>query len=263
MLAVAGLFSDSPKSETSIFNLMKLRALRVIIDVSLACEIMTIEDATNFLAKKIPVDLETARDEATFFAAYPGQGITYQIGKTQIITLLSDLKRDQKLSFSLRNFHDYLWINGNVPISLIRWELLKDSNEIEKCDGNSKIVDEIWKNVREMLDCYLNKDRANADKHIHADVTLWDSVEEQLIFGLSGLNALRDRRPNNPDGPKVLKIDNINPVISVINDFAIARYELVIHFDDNTASEHIRNTAIWRKFSSGWKVIHNHEDVIS
>lgn len=265
MLLAAGLFSDAPHSQSLMYNFMKLRALRVIIDVSLVTGRMSIKEATDYLSKKVPMDHATAHEEAVFFASFPGQGMTYQIGKTQIISLLADARRSQQEKFSLRHFHDYLWVNGNVPVSLLRWGYLNDPSQFDQAvnQDNERAKSEIWANVRQMLDCFLNKDRVNADRHIHDDVTLWDSVEEPLIFGLKGLNALRDRRPNTPGGPTVTAIDNVNPTIDVFGDFAIARYELFVHFSDATPTEHIRNSAVWRRFPSGWKVIHNHEDVIS
>ena len=108
LMLAAGLFADKPHSQTLMYNFMRLRALRVIIDVSLATGQMDIETATQYLANKVPMDLETAREEAVFFAGFPGQGMTYQIGKTQIIKLMADAIRDQGKDFSVRAFHDYL-----------------------------------------------------------------------------------------------------------------------------------------------------------
>lgn len=265
MLLAAGLFDDAPHSQTLMFNFMKLRALRAIIDVSLVTGRMSIEEATDYLSKKVPMDIETAREEAIFFASFPGQGMTYQIGKTQIISLLADSRRLLKEKFTLRHFHDFLWLNGNVPLSLLRWSYLDDYSEVSRAtrqsDDDAKA--EIWHNVRHMLDSFLAKDRANADRHIHTDVTLWDSVEAPLIFGLQGLNDLRDRRPTTESGPVVKRIENVNPTIDIFGDFAIARYELLVHFEGDIPLEHIRNSAVWRRFENGWKVIHNHEDVIS
>ena len=36
--------------------------------------------------------------------------------------------------FSLRWFHDYLWANGNVPHSLLRWEMMDDPSDIQAID---------------------------------------------------------------------------------------------------------------------------------
>ena len=37
--------------------------------------------------------------------------------------------------FDLREFHDSLWLNGNVPIALQRWEALGDDDEIRRLDA--------------------------------------------------------------------------------------------------------------------------------
>ena len=70
------------------------------------------------------MDKQTARQEAIAFSTGPGQAITYQIGKLQIMKFLADARMQQGDKFSLRNFHDFVWKNGNVPISLQRWEYL-------------------------------------------------------------------------------------------------------------------------------------------
>ena len=130
MMLQAGLFEDSPRTREIIYNFMRLRALRVEVDVKLALGEFTIAQAAEYLAKTVPMDAGTARDEAASFAAAPGQAITYQIGKVQIMRLLADAKRKQGEKFSLRKFHDFVWKNGNVPLSLQRWEMLGDASEL-------------------------------------------------------------------------------------------------------------------------------------
>jgi uncharacterized protein (DUF885 family) len=124
MLLQAGLFEDTPRSREIIYNLMRLRAVRVEVDVRLALGSLTIETAADELARRVPMDVETAREEAAFFASEPGQAITYQMGKLQILGFLADARRAQGDTFNLRAFHDGLWVNGNVPIALQRWEAL-------------------------------------------------------------------------------------------------------------------------------------------
>lgn len=130
MLLQAGLFDDSPRSREIIYSLMRLRALRVGVDVRLALGEVTIDTAAEQLASLVPMDTETARDEAAFFASEPGQAITYQVGKLQIVKFLADARRAKGDSFNLRGFHDGLWENGNVPIALQRWEALGANDEV-------------------------------------------------------------------------------------------------------------------------------------
>lgn len=113
---------------------MRLRALRVEVDVKLALGKFTIDQAADYLQKTVPMDSATAHDEASAFATTPGQAISYQIGKIQICDLLANAQRQKKDGFSLRAFHDFLWQNGNVPIALQRWEYLGLKDELEALD---------------------------------------------------------------------------------------------------------------------------------
>lgn len=135
LLLQAGLFDFSPRSREIIYSYARLRALRVEVDIRLAVGDFTIEQAAQYLERAVPMDQETAREEAVFFAFNPGQAITYQIGKLQILSFLADARLDQGDAFSLRNFHDYLMLNGNVPIALQRWEYLGREEDVQRLDG--------------------------------------------------------------------------------------------------------------------------------
>jgi uncharacterized protein DUF885 len=130
MMLQAGLFDDRPRVREIIYNFMRLRALRVEVDVKLATGEFTIPEAAKYLETTVPMDPHTALGEAASFASGPGQAITYEIGKLQILAFLTDARLRQGDQFSLRAFHDLLWKNGNVPIALQRWEMLGLDDEI-------------------------------------------------------------------------------------------------------------------------------------
>ncbi len=132
MMLQAGLFDDSPRTREIIYNFMHFRALRVEVDVKLSTGEFTIEQAADYFMKTVPLDRATAMEDATFYASVPGVGISYQTGKLQIMKLLAEARLAQGDKFSLREFHDFVWKNGNVPIALLRYEYLgKTPDEIE------------------------------------------------------------------------------------------------------------------------------------
>ncbi|HEY3349623.1 MAG TPA: DUF885 family protein [Thermoanaerobaculia bacterium] len=131
LLQSAGLYADAPKTREMVANYMRLRALRVEVDVKLALGTFTIPQAAEVLRTSVPMDAETARAEAASFASSPGQAITYQIGKLQVQRLLAEAKRAQGDAFRLRAFHDFVYRNGNVPLSLQRWELLGQEDDLK------------------------------------------------------------------------------------------------------------------------------------
>jgi Bacterial protein of unknown function (DUF885) len=124
MMLQAGLFDDSPHTREIIYSFMRLRSLRVEVDVKLALGEFTLEQAAKYLEEKVPMDPGTARQEAIFFSTAPGQAISYQIGKLQLTKFLTEARIQQGEKFNLRTFHNFVWKNGNVPIALQRWEYL-------------------------------------------------------------------------------------------------------------------------------------------
>src|SRR5947208_17196650 len=99
-----GVFDDTPRLREIMYNFMRLRALRVEVDVKLAIGEFTIDQAADYLEKSVSVDRGTARQEAVFFASSPGQAITYQIGKLHIIKFVADARLHQKGQFNLCSF---------------------------------------------------------------------------------------------------------------------------------------------------------------
>jgi hypothetical protein len=134
MMLQAGLFDDSPRTREMIYRYLRLRALRVEVDVQLALGGFSIDQAAAFLQSAAEVDAKTAREEAASFAADPGFAIGYLVGKLQINRLLADTARKQGPAFRLRDFHDFVWRNGNVPLSLQRFELLGDRSALDALD---------------------------------------------------------------------------------------------------------------------------------
>jgi uncharacterized protein (DUF885 family) len=134
MMMNAGLFDDRPHTREIIWNFMRLRALRVEVDVKLALGDFTMDQAADYLKNTVPMDSETAHAEAAMFASIPGQAISYQIGKLLIYDFLASAQRQKGEGFNLRAFHDFLWQNGNVPITLQRWEYLGLKDELDEVE---------------------------------------------------------------------------------------------------------------------------------
>lgn len=117
-----GFYDDRPRSRELIYNFMRLRALRVIIDVKMALGEMTADEGTALLMT-VPMDRRIASEEADDFFAAPTGGIVYQIGKIQIEHLLGERRRQLGDRFELKRFHDDLVNAAWVPLELTRWEM--------------------------------------------------------------------------------------------------------------------------------------------
>jgi ketosteroid isomerase-like protein len=120
-------------------------------------------------------------------------------------------------------------------------------------------TEDVWEAVNAIYRGYLAGDRAAIDANLSPEATFWDSAHEPLVRGKEELDALRDARP--ADGPKPSDLQAIEPVIDVYGDTAVVRHVLLVHFDDSP-TERIRNTSVWRRTGGRWLCVHNHEDVV-
>ena len=138
LMLTAGLFADAPHSQTIVHNFMRLRALRVVVDVNLATGVFSLPEAVDFFVRMVPMDVETATEETSYYVATPGLAMSYLVGKHEVMRLVADAAVAAALDgaeFSLRDVHDAVWRNGNVPMSLLRWELLGDRGDVDLLDA--------------------------------------------------------------------------------------------------------------------------------
>ncbi|WP_448811285.1 DUF885 family protein [Agromyces bauzanensis] len=138
LMLTAGLFDEAPHSQAIVHNFVRLRALRVVVDVNLAAGAFSLHDAVDFFVRQVPMDVETATEETSYYVATPGLAMAYHVGKLEVQRLVTDAAVAAQLDgaeFSLREVHDFVWRNGNVPIALQRWELLGDRGDVDALDA--------------------------------------------------------------------------------------------------------------------------------
>lgn len=139
LMLTAGLFADAPHSQAIVHNFMRLRALRVVVDVNLATGAFSLPEAVDFFVRRVPMDVETATEETAYYVATPGLAMSYLVGKHEVMRLVADAAAGAALAggdFSVREVHDFVWRNGNVPMSLLRWELLGDRGDVDALDAS-------------------------------------------------------------------------------------------------------------------------------
>jgi len=129
-----GYFAKDPSYREGTYEGWRTRAALLETDLRVALGTFTIEQAADYWGKigvGSPDSAAARRHVIVGLSGYePGLIASYQIGKVQIMRLLADARREQGERFSLRAFHDFVWKNGNVPLALVRWEMLNDSSEL-------------------------------------------------------------------------------------------------------------------------------------
>ncbi|GAA0381412.1 hypothetical protein Acor_03130 [Acrocarpospora corrugata] len=191
MTLQAGLFADAPLTRAIVYNFMRLRAIRVEVDIRLALGEIDIDGAARMLRELVPVDLETAREEAAFFASAPGQGLSYQVGKAQVLRLLADAARRDRDGFDLRAFHDALWADGNVPLAVQRLQLLGDPGDLLRADELAGAGVDMRRFGAELLDAITSGDVARLGLLYADDVRVWHNYDGVARDRAESLDAVR------------------------------------------------------------------------
>jgi uncharacterized protein (DUF885 family) len=124
----AGMFDARPRTRELIYILVAQRAARALGDLRMHGEQASIEQTAAFTSAHTPrgwlrLDGNLVRFEQHLYLQQPGYGISYVIGKIEIDKLLADRKRQLGDRFTMMQFVDELDAAGQIPISLLRWEL--------------------------------------------------------------------------------------------------------------------------------------------
>jgi hypothetical protein len=131
-LTLAGATRHSPRADEFIQMFGIFRAARVPADIRMQQNLWSVQQAVDYMRSKTPwLDEDVARVDAEIYLRRPpGYGVAYTIGKLQMDALLADRATQLGKDFSLREFHDQFLAAGRLPIALIRYEMIGESEEV-------------------------------------------------------------------------------------------------------------------------------------
>jgi len=131
----AGLFDASPRSRELIYVLLAQRGARAMGDLMMHANRWSLDQAVKFATSRTPrgwlrENGSTVWFEQHLYLRQPAYGTSYLIGKIQIDRLIADRARHQADAFTLRQFMDDFQAAGLIPVSLIRWQMLGERDEL-------------------------------------------------------------------------------------------------------------------------------------
>ena len=135
MMMHAGLLDDRPRARELIYILVAQRAARALGGLFMHSNEFTMDEAVKFTSEWtprgwLPEDGNLVWGEQHLYLQQPGYGTSYIIGKIEIEKLLAERARQLGDDFTLKRFMDELNASGVIPVSLIRWELTGEADEI-------------------------------------------------------------------------------------------------------------------------------------
>ena len=132
MFMHAGLYNDSPRSKEIVWIMIAQRAARGLGSLYAHANEMTMQEAGGVHVKWTPRrwmnrEPHLLQFEQHLYLRQPGYGTSYITGKYMLEKILAEyaekLEKENK-EFTLREFFKNFNEAGNIPVSLVRWEIL-------------------------------------------------------------------------------------------------------------------------------------------
>jgi uncharacterized protein (DUF885 family) len=107
--------------------------VRTIADVRMQRNEMNALETAEYWKKWTPwLDDNVSRVDAEIYRRRPpGYGLSYTIGSFQVYKLLGERRHALGDDFKLGEFHDWLMASGRLPMSLLRYELTGNDDEVK------------------------------------------------------------------------------------------------------------------------------------
>jgi uncharacterized protein DUF885 len=135
MMLHEGFLDGHPRSNELIYVLIAERAARALGDLHLQSNDFTMQQAKEFAVGETPrgwlrMNGGTVGGEQHLYLQQPAYGTSYIIGKLQFDELLDERAGQLGDAYTTKRFMDEFNNTGLIPMSLIRWELTGNPDQI-------------------------------------------------------------------------------------------------------------------------------------
>lgn len=131
MFLLAGLTRDVPLADQLFYVALMKRASRIYAEIRMHAGELSLDEANRYMTEFVPyMEADLGRYDLEGYLRRPGSGSGYIIGKIQIEQLLSERSLALRDDFTLGAFHDDLLSRGLIPLTLIRWEMTGEHDEV-------------------------------------------------------------------------------------------------------------------------------------
>ena len=113
-----GLYSDDI-SLLGMLSTDSMRAGRLVVDTGLHAKGWSRRQAVDFLRENTPMPQVEIDAEVDRYIAYPGQALSYMVGRLEILRIRGKAERALGEKFDIRAFHDVVLGGGALPMSVL------------------------------------------------------------------------------------------------------------------------------------------------
>jgi uncharacterized protein (DUF885 family) len=96
-----------------------MRAGRLVVDTGLHAKGWSRQRAIDYLCENTPMPQVEIESEVDRYIAYPGQALSYMVGRLEIQRIRTEAERALGEEFDIRAFHDVVLGGGALPMSVL------------------------------------------------------------------------------------------------------------------------------------------------
>ncbi len=131
-----GLYDEIPRARELVWIMLAQRCARGLASLYAQANMISLEEAQQYQIEWTPRgmmigDPGLSAFEQQLYLRQPGYGTCYVTGKYLVDRLLKDRSRQLGDAFQLKSFFEEVYRAGQIPVSLIRWEITGLDDEIQ------------------------------------------------------------------------------------------------------------------------------------
>ena len=113
-----GLYS-STLDRIGMLSADSMRAGRLVVDTGMHALGWSRQEAINYFAKNSPLSIATIEGEVDRYIGWPGQALSYMIGRLEIQKLRAEAEARMGQRFDVASFHDTVIGSGMLPLETL------------------------------------------------------------------------------------------------------------------------------------------------
>ncbi|OXM71882.1 DUF885 family protein [Amycolatopsis sp. KNN50.9b] len=118
LAAEMGLYSDDV-ALLGMLTMDSMRAGRLVVDTGLHAKGWSRQQAVDYLREHTPMPQVEIESEVDRYIAYPGQALSYMVGRLEIQRVRARAEQALGERFDIRAFHDLVLGGGALPLSVL------------------------------------------------------------------------------------------------------------------------------------------------
>jgi len=113
-----GLYS-SELDRVGMLQADSMRACRLVVDTGMHALGWSRQQGIDYMAANSPMSMHSIVEEIDRYLSYPGQALSYMIGRTEIQRVRAEAEASMGASFDIKGFHDAVLGSGCIPLETL------------------------------------------------------------------------------------------------------------------------------------------------